>query len=184
MQRACAMAPKKRKRLTAEELDVEQAALVDLRANIPFVSQSALVPVLRIAQAKDLPKIGRRAAAREARDKFIFKKTPYGPIHQVVPDKFGRRFEVQHPFAMMWHLCHTSLAMTNLMKSLPPSSSSNPLSLVFYCDEVTPGNQLSYRNMRKVWAFYYSILQFGVAALSCEDIAVHAAYSMHAVHAC
>jgi hypothetical protein len=169
MQRACAMAPKKRKKLNVGELDAEHAALVDLRANIPFVSQSALMAILRIAQVKDLPKIGRRADAREARDKFIGTKTPYGPIHQVVPDKFGRRFEVQHPFAMMWLLCHTSLAMTNLMKSLPPSSSSKPLSLVFYCDEVTPGNQLSYRNMRKVWAFFYSILQFGVAALSCED---------------
>ena len=85
MQRACAMAPKKRKKLTAEELDVEQAALVDLRANIPFVSQSALVAVLRIAQVTDLPKIGRRADAREARDKFPARRLHTAPSIKPCP---------------------------------------------------------------------------------------------------
>ena len=118
---AFAMAPKKRQRLSPNELDAELAALVDLRAGIPFVSQSALAAILKLAEANELPKVGTRRMVRAARDKFVAKQTPYGTIHQVITDKSGRQFEVQHPFAVLWELCRTSPAIAELVKSLPRS---------------------------------------------------------------
>jgi len=44
----------------------------------------------------------------------------------------------------------------------PPSS---PLSLIFYGDEVVPGNVLRLDNKRKIFAVYVSVLQFGPALL-------------------
>ena len=176
MRHACAMPPKKRKKLSRAELDAEHAALVDLRAKVPFISQSALAAMLSLSQAGALPNVGTRAMVRAARDKFVSRPTPYGKIHQVLSHPSGLEFEVQSPFAMLWELCRCSAAITGLVKALRPSSPSQPLSLVFYCDEVAPGNQLSYKNLRKTWACYYSVFEWGVAALSNEDCAAYTHY--------
>ena len=48
---------------------------------------------------------------------------------------------------MLHEVCETSVAMSNLVEQLPESSPANPLALVFYTDEITPGNALSYKNL-------------------------------------
>ena len=40
---------------------------------------------------------------------------------------------------------------------------ASPWSVVFYCDEVTPGNPLKALNTRKLWVIYWSFLQLGEA---------------------
>ena len=166
-------AAKRRRRSTAE-LVAERTALVDLRARLPFVSQSALAAVLAIAQKEKLPDIANRKDVRKSRDEHTSVMTPYGEIHQRLVDPgTGRQFEVQHPFSMLYHTCKTSPAMASLMRSVRTTAPGMPLSLVFYCDEITPGNQLSYKNQRKTWGFYWTVLEYGHAALSSEDARKH-----------
>jgi hypothetical protein len=58
------------------------------------------------------------------------------------------------------------------------SDSKLARSLVLYGDEVVPGNNLAYDNKRKIWATYWSFLEFGLG-LSCEFLwmSTHAARS-------
>jgi hypothetical protein len=50
-----------------------------------------------------------------------------------------------------------------------PCGFDTPWDLLLYSDEVVPGNQLSFNNLRKVWVLYFSFKQFGPAILSMED---------------
>ena len=163
----------KRRRRSTAELAAERTSLVDLRARLPFISQSALTSVLAIAQKEKLPDLALRKDVRRSRDTHTSVETPYGGIHQrlVDPDT-GRQFEIQYPFSMLYHSCKSSPAMAALMKSVRTAVPGKPLSLVFYCDEISPGNQLSYKNKRKTWGFYWSVLEFG-NALSSEDARNH-----------
>lgn len=162
--------PRKRVRLGADERRDQHTAVVDLRAKIPFISHRALAAVLQIAKDETLPWIGSKKVISDSRDTRVSKRTPYGAIHQQIPlGSSGKTFEIQHPLAMLHEVCETSVAMSNLVEQLPESSPANPLALVFYTDEITPGNALSYKNQRKTWGFYWSIYQFGPAALSIED---------------
>ena len=163
------MAPKKRKRLSAEALQAERASLINLRSQVPHVSQSALSAILKIAADQRLPQLMDRKSIRTARDLHVGTQTPYGALHQQITDASGKVFEVQHPFAMLWLACNTSPAISLLVQRLPDSSPAEPLSIVFYADEVSPGNQLSHHNARKSWAFYWSVYQFGPAAMSSDD---------------
>ena len=45
-----------------------------------------------------------------------------------------------------------------------------PWHMVLYCDETEPGEQLGGHKLRKFHATYYSFMEFGAAALSCEDL--------------
>jgi hypothetical protein len=51
-----------------------------------------------------------------------------------------------------------------------PPSHEAPWSLVVYSDEIDAGDPIAPRgHTRKVWAFYFSFLEFGSAALSKEE---------------
>ena len=50
-----------------------------------------------------------------------------------------------------------------------PSSYEDPWRFIIYSDEVVPGNQLSFHNLRKCWVLYYSFMEFGEATLCNED---------------
>ena len=49
------------------------------------------------------------------------------------------------------------------------SRCGNKVRLIVYSDEVTPGQQLNARNDRKTHAVHWSLADFPIAALSCED---------------
>ena len=80
--------------------------------------------------------------------------------------------EVAHPAAMLYHASGTSTSFANLLRrtaATKPPSVTSPWTLILYADEITPGNQLSHQNDRKVWGVYWSILEFGSAAPAKED---------------
>ena len=165
------------------------ARLQGLRDRLPYVSQSALSAILKIAQHDELPDIHNRRALRDARDSKAQAATPYGPICQIVEllGEDGKQVpvEVQHPFAMLHHACLTSKPLSALMKRCiekRPPSLAKPWSLVLYADEVTPGNQLAYKSHRKFWAVYWSVLEWGPQVLSDEDLK-RTSTLMHNVHA-
>ena len=50
-----------------------------------------------------------------------------------------------------------------------PATPDKPWAAILYNDEVTPDNQLRQHNPRKLEAFYWPILQFGMNVLSDEE---------------
>ncbi len=138
--------------------------LVSLRARLPFISQSALSAILKIATTEGLPKITTRRGVRQARDNFARITTPHGPLHTHIDVTDSVTIEVQNPFAVFWYACKTSASFSSLVAATlasHPSSPASQWSLVLYCDEVSPGNQLAYTHDRKAWAVYWSFGEFG-----------------------
>ena len=115
-----------------------------------------------------------RKVIRAARDSIVKFATPYGPMMQTLnmAGTTGIEMPFADPFAMLWSLTKQSEGFASLMKNTlqsKPSSLENPWRMVLYSDEVVPGNQLSFHNLRKVWVLYYSFLEFGEEALALED---------------
>lgn len=151
------------------------ARLQLLRAKLPYVSHSALSAILKESKAEPLPDACSRSSIARSRDAGVKQSTPYGTLHQTVSlhrtDGTNQDVEVQHPFAIMYHLVTTCVAYARLVQRVVaehPPTPHNPWSLVLYTDEILPGNQLAYKGARKMWGWYWNILQFGSASLSDE----------------
>ena len=153
----------------------KRARLLDFRARLPYCSHSALSTLLRVAEDGELPGRASRKEIAGARDTSSTIATPYGALHQEVTmkgtDGDEVKLEVQAPLACFWQACNISASLSALVRRVhdaTPSTIQDPWKLVMYCDEVLPGNQLAYRTERKFWAFYWSLLNFGSAALADE----------------
>ena len=155
------------------------ARLQSLRSRLPFISQTALAQVLKEAERTPLPTTCRRADIRDARNAAVKLVTPYGQVHQHVTFDGADgpiTSEIQHPFAILYHSCLSSKPMSDLIRRLAaatPPSIHAPWNIILYTDEVLPGNQLAYRSSRKMWAIYWSVLEFGSAVLSDEAPQAH-----------
>ena len=82
--------------------------------------------------------------------------------------------------ATVWYEATQCQAMASFVERRlqeRPGSIAAPWGLIFYSDEITPGNQLKPNNARKMQAVYYSFLEFGSDAL-CKD---HAWFLLRAV---
>ena len=145
-----------------------------LQSKLPYISGNALSAVLKVLQEEGVPKaISRRTLGRQ-RDKFCMVSTPYGQLHRkfVLDTHAGTQVEVelQHPWAMLYHTAKSSERLSNMLKTFAASASpTNPLQIIIYGDEIMPGNALAITQGRNVWAFYWSCVQFGSAALSDEE---------------
>ena len=157
------------------EREAKRARLLDLRTRIPYCSQSALSALLQIAEAEELPGASSRQEIAAARDSVAAINTPYGKLHQEISIQTTSghelKLEVQAPFPCLWHACRASAQFSALIQrchAAKPSTVAAPWRLLLYCDEVIPGNQLAYTTGRKFWAWYWSILELGSAALANE----------------
>ena len=159
-----------------EHRQTKLARLRSLRDRLPYISQSALAAVLQIAKKEPLPS-GHRKDLKAARDEVAKIHTPYGTLHRTIklPHRVGGEdisVEMQDPFAMMYHCCETSRPFSALVSrcvAARPPTLATPWNIIFYTDEVSPGNQLGYKHPRKLWAIYWSVLEFGPEVLSDED---------------
>ena len=137
------------------------------------MSGAAFGALLSIAKTEKLPDISGRNSVRDARDRYVSVKTPFGTLHQSLDLGGGISVEVQHPMAMLYVVVSKSEAFCALMvRALDrfPCSPATPWQLIIYTDEVSPGNQLAYAHERKTWAWYWSFMEFE-QSLSSEDIA-------------
>ena len=157
------------------ERAAKRARLLDFRTRVPYCSQSALSALLRIAEAEDLPGAASRQEIAAARDSVAAIDTPYGMLHQQISawtTSGGElKLEVQAPFPCLWQACRVSAQFSALIqrcRAAKPSTIAAPWKLLLYCDEVIPGNQLAYNAGRKFWAWYWSLLELGSAALADE----------------
>ena len=145
-----------------------------LRRRIPHVSASALSAILNEVQ-REMPELSSRNAIREARNSALNDDTPYGSIFTtiVLTSSTGdHHFDIVNPFALLYYVflnCSAFRAAMDAALAIRPSTHDAPWRIVLYCDEVTPGNQLAQDNLRKLWAFYFSFMEFGAAILSQED---------------
>ena len=159
-----------------ERRPAKLARIQALKDGLPYISQSALAAILKVAQNEQLPS-GTRVDIKDARNTAASHATPYGQISQVInmPAADGGEdlhAEIQHPFAMLFHCCSKSSALSRLIQRCihkQQPTLSKPWRIIWYTDEITPGNPMGYKNLRKVWAVYWSILEFGPQVLSDED---------------
>lgn len=153
------------------------AKLQLFRSKLPYLSHTALAAVLKAARSEPLPDVCSRRSVGRARDETVQELTPYGKLHQSITvetaDGGQTSFEVQHPLAMFYKACGVSESFGSLVSrtvdACPPSVAA-PWSIVLYADEILPGNQLSYKSARKVWGFYWTVLEFGSAVHSDEVV--------------
>ena len=132
------------------------ARLASLRARLPYVSQSALAAVLKIAQEEPLPSGTRRDIGR-SRDAIVEERTPYGPLHAKVSIALTSGgdldLEIQHPFAILYYMAMKSNDLSALIRATymrRAPTIAHPWHLIIYSDEILPGNQLAYKNERKL----------------------------------
>ena len=163
------------KRPAERDRAASRARLNELRGKLPFISHRALAAFLKIAATGELPECGSRKEIAAARDTAVFENTPFGPIHKVIklPSSDGGTIslEIQSPQAMLYKCARSSKSFANLLRRTfekHPPSPTKPWDILMYCDEVLPGNALSYNPQRKSWGVYWTIMQFE-EAITDED---------------
>ena len=149
--------------------------LDQFRRSVPDVSASALESILREAQ-RNMPDLSNRCQMRQARDMQVTENTEYGPL--LIPLKVelldGRMqdFNIINPFAQL-HIaskrCPGFAKLLAASLATHPSTYETPWRFILYSDEVVPGNQLSFHNLRKCWAIYWSFVEFVPEVLCHED---------------
>ena len=149
--------------------------LDDFRRSVPYVSASALSAILKEAK-KRMPELDTASSFREARELTVNEETPYGVlvVTLAVETTMGQMTEltIVNPFAQLWVATKRCEGFSTMLKErldAKPSSYEDPWRFIIYSDEVVPGNQLSFHNLRKCWVLYYSFMEFGEATLCNED---------------
>ena len=147
-----------------------------LRRRLPHISASSFVAVLKELQDDAFDESITRALVQQARDVTMNDDTPYGKILITLQldciDGSSYDMPIADPFAMLYSLiknCHGFARLVARTLDRHPNSFDKPWRMVLYSDEVVPGNQMSFHNLRKVWVLYYSFMEFGMAILSMED---------------
>ncbi len=147
------------------------------RRSKPHCSAAALHEILVDIKRHGAPEMHDRRDMRKARDIMMSDSDAmYGSILRQMecklPDGNTVDIPVADPFASLSAAIKESNHFRRFLKecieSNPPSP-EKPWNLILYCDEVTPGNPMAHLNLRKFQAFYWSLLEFGVSALSHEE---------------
>ena len=159
-----------------EDRDAKLARVGRLRARLPYMTQSAFVAILAAAREEPLPDIKRREDVREARGRVARSQTPYGMPHVKIQVSCGLRnldVEIASPWPVLHLACDLSDSFSDLLLQVVdrrgPPSPSTPYKIGLYSDEITPGDQIMGKHRRKFQAVYWSIMELGPAALSCEE---------------
>ena len=138
-----------------------------------YVSQSALSEILTaVKQADELPEGTSRHSVKRKRQSSARVSTPYGDICKtwdlLKTDGSTVKVHFQDPAPMLWHLVNECPNLASFLEErmdLHPCSAARPWGLVFYSDEVTPGNALKANNRRRMQAVYWSLAELGSDAI-------------------
>ena len=150
--------------------------LEGLRRDNPHISASALSSVVQDIQVNGLPDLYSRKHIKEARDIKLQEMTAYGPLFSQAPviHKDGTEKQLMFVifFSLFFALFQQGGSFCSLVKQtlqLCPCSPEKPWEIIFYSDEIVPGQFLQTDSSRKVQAVYLSIKEFGGIALSHEE---------------
>ncbi|CAE7261427.1 unnamed protein product [Symbiodinium sp. CCMP2592] len=158
--------------MESDRRDSKLQKLDALRRRVPAVSASALAGLLQDIEKNGLPSLKQRKHVKEATEHTVLEHKAYGPMIdsiKVATDEGEVEVIMANFFSLLQALFETSSEFQDLLRSSLVASGGQPLNLVFYSDEVTPGNVLSADTSRKLWAIYLSFMEFGSQALSKEE---------------
>ena len=132
-------------------------------SGIGGISDSALAKVLKFC--RETPEILEDPLSARYISKATNALAKYVCTTQDLLLNNGRMFEwtYAHPQRLVTHLCQEHVYFWRTLRQLHacrPSSRSNPWHIVLYCDELTPGAQLTPLNWWKSWSFLVTIREF------------------------
>ena len=168
------MVPVARKRRRTADMTQTRALIHRIKSAMPRVSQIAFATMCNLAQSMQLPNCHPHDV-RASRDEAISGETPYGRIirEETVKDHDGVEVKIPlaDPFAMLYTAskCTYFGALLERTHSQTPSSPTTPWSILYYTDEVVPGNPMKSQNNKKVQVVYYTFAEFGADARSKEE---------------
>jgi len=156
--------------------DAKLRKLNNFRRNVPFVSQRALTAIFDEIKTNGLPELTYRHDMQEASDLVFSDHAEYGDLLAEVTMVGTEGPEGSIALNPLSYLhaavvqggSYTQLVLDTYARKQP--SPEAPWSLVVYSDEIDAGDPLAPRgHTRKVWAFYFSFLEFGMINLSKEE---------------
>ena len=126
-----------------------------LGRGISSISEWRRKVILKTIQRQGLPEHFSRQSQARARKTACSEVTPYGPlVQQVEIDNLS--VPIQHPLAMLWR-CSSLTSFQGLFHQI---CNGGPLTLLLYCDGISPQDGLSKHDKRKMVAIYWSLLEF------------------------
>ena len=154
------------------ESESKRARLTSLRRG-SFVSHAAIEALMRDARDNGIPNAFSKTTQWRARVAEATRPTAYGPLVQplvlLLDDGAECTAAVQHPLAMLSIAAAECEAFSDLLRATlakHPPSPARHWRIVIYIDEV--GFAPLKHDSRKTQSFYWSFLEFGVAALLTE----------------
>ena len=141
------------------------------------VAQSGLSKLIRSIKKDGMPEASSRATQDRARKDLCGTETRYGPLINYIevpmPGKTPITMGFQNPFAFLDHVCEHPENYAKIMQDglrRHPCTPSNPWTIVLYQDGVDPGDGLAKNKSRHSIVFYWSFAEFGLEALSHEEV--------------
>ena len=144
-----------------------------------YVTQSAMVAVLKAVRDHGLPERISRQTLKRTRQQELPKDTALGDLWRTIElelqDGSSLSLPVVSPLPLLQVCVSRSPQFCQFLaeKLGANDNEKDPqLQVLLYCDEVVPGNVLKGNNQRKLVSFYWSVGQYG-ASISREDLWMH-----------
>lgn len=164
------------KRKSAQGTDARYSSLMCLGRDA-YVSQSGMQSLMNAVKEEGLPEAYSRGTQYRARKSVCGELTPYGRLVEEVELHAAEgapvTLAIQNPLAMLYKSASSSSGFSELLlKALAvhPSTPASPWNIILYQDGVNPSDGLAKNASRKAAAFYWSFLEFGLHALSKEEM--------------
>lgn len=135
------------------------------------ISRSGLEAVLKDLKDREFPSAISRQTVKRQRDTTVEVQTPLGcllssysvtlPEQKKTAKKPAKSVELPFlaPLPLLYHLCAQESEFARMMRHVfdrYKPSRQQPLSILGYADEISPGNVLAHRLERKVQVIYWS----------------------------
>lgn len=142
--------------------------LNEMRRRLPHMTATALSAVLLDVKKHGMPELMSRHQLAAATEEIVNYETPYGKMIldiSFVKSEGGDALvvPVANPLAYMWKAFNQGGNFSSFFEELlrgPSGTYDNPLKLIVYADEVTPGRELALVTTRKIWCIYYGFAEF------------------------
>lgn len=139
------------------------AKLTKLRKTIPHTTKASLQAILNCIKDDGCPDLSNAKHMREGCKAALDQFCGYGPLllnHSLVC-KSGQKKTVALVNVLSWlHGAYKAGGGWFTLMKQAMASNQSTLSLVFYADEITPGNVLANVPTRKIWALYMTVKEF------------------------
>ena len=156
----------------------DKCARLAMLGRSSYVTKSGIEGLLKSVGDEGIPDASSRRSQYRARKELVCERsTPYGPlveekmIHMIDGAEYTVGF--QNPQAFLFFACKVSGQFASIMRhahAVYPSSRERPWNLLLYQDGIDPSDGLAKNHSRKCQAFYWAFLEYGMAALSQEQV--------------